>query len=124
MSICTAGGLFETQADVNRAIEALRTRGFDQAAFTIIGREGGDVRGDGRKGRGNDRLASAFRTGGSDRLRRTLADLGCTPEEAHYYARGVKNGGLLILVHNVQRDQLDEAHTLLQALGGRIPPAG
>src|SRR5574341_2152583 len=43
MSTCTAGGLFDTQSDVNRAISALRDQGFSEATFTIIGREGGSV---------------------------------------------------------------------------------
>jgi hypothetical protein len=120
MATCTAGGLFDTQSDVNRAIRALREHGFGEAAFTIIGREGGSVHGRARNPSPLERLTRVFRTGGSDRLRRTLTEMGCSPEEAHYYARGVKDGRLLILVHNIPRESLDRAYVILRSTGAKV----
>jgi hypothetical protein len=115
MTTCTAGGLFDTQADINRAISALREQGFREAAFTIIGREGGAVRGEPPRKSRLEPLTKVFRTGGSDRLRRTLTEMGCSPEEAHYYTRGVKDGRLLILVHNIQPENLERAYLILRS---------
>lgn len=121
MTLCTAGGLFSTQHDVNRAIDGLHENGFQEAAFTVIGREGGAVRGDAPRETPTDMLSRAFRTGGSDRLRRVLNEMGCTPEEAHFYTRGVKDGQLLLLVHNLETERLRDAYRVLREFGARVP---
>jgi hypothetical protein len=105
MNIRAIGGLFETHAALQYAMQELSLHGYQHYAYSIIGTAG----------------APPIPPNGQNQgLMRALTRLGLGGKQAEYYVDGIQRGGVLLVLHGVEAHKLPDVQQVLQQQGAKF----
>jgi len=105
-------GLFDSQADAERAVNELDSLGLEEGSIRVI-TKGGATQGDSIF----TPIADAL-TPGDDRVSSSLSSAGLGQEEAEFYSEEMDEEGALVIAE-VDDDQEARAREIMRRVGGK-----